>query len=387
MFNHIFKLIWKKKKSNFLMMLEIFMSFIILFAVWSLSVYTYRNYAMPLGLSTDNVWTVYLDFNTQSDSVQARSRGLVYQTMKGIREIESFAFTSNMVPYGFSSANSSFSTHGREAMSNMFDVDPAYPAVLGLKMLSGRWFTPEDTLGKLKPVVITRHLAEELFGGEDAVGKILGEEKDADQKKVMGVVDYFRHKSSFQTDDNSIFLPAGNESINLLLKLSGPQNADFEARLAKTLQQAGKNWTVEIQHLDNMQATQDKLVLIPILILFILCGFLVFNVGLGLFGVLFQNISRRKGEIGLRRAVGATRSQILAYFIGETLVIASFAVVLGVFFAIQAPLLNLFDVEASVYFIGILLAMASVYGITILCAFYPSWQAAAIYPAVALHEE
>src|SRR5690349_1265486 len=132
-----------------------------------------------------------------------------------------------------------------------------------------------------------------------------------------------------------------------------------------------------------MKATQDKLVLIPILILFVVCGFLVFNVGLGLFGVLFQNISRRKGEIGLRRAVGATRGQILAYFIGETLVIASFAVVLGVFFAIQAPLLNLFDVEAGVYFAGILLAIASVFAITVLCAFYPSRQAAAIYPAVA----
>ena len=387
MFNHIFKLIWKKKKSNFLMILEIFVSFIILFAVWSLSIYTYRNHAMPLGLKTDNVWVVYLQFNTGSDSVQEKSRELLYQTMKGIPGIQSFAFTANAIPYGFSSTNGSFSYAGKSAMSSIFDVDPAYPAVLSMAMLSGRWFTAEDTIGKFQPVVITRHLAEILFGGTDAVGKMLGEEKDPRRQKVVGVVDYFRHKSSFQADDNTVFEPAESRRSNLLLKLSAPQNADFEARLAKTLQQAGKNWSIEIQHFDNMQATQDKLVFIPILILFVLCGFLVFNVGLGLFGVLFQNISRRKGEIGLRRAVGATRSQILAYFIGETLVIASFAVVLGVFFAAQAPLLNLFDVEASVYFSGILLAMVSVYGITLLCAFYPSRQAAAIYPAVALHEE
>jgi putative ABC transport system permease protein len=386
MFNHIFKLIWKKKKSNFLMMLEIFVSFIILFAVWSLSVYTYRNYALPAGIETENVWTVYVGFNTDSDSVQEKSRDILHRTMQGIREVESFAF-ADIMPYGFSTSNSRFSHGGRSAMSNMFEGDAAYAEVLGLKMSSGRWFTAEDTIGKQQPVVITRHLAEELFGGEDAVGKRLGEEEEKDRRKVVGVVDYFRHSSSFQADNNAIIMPADKKSINLLVKLAGPQNADFEARLAKTLQQAGQNWSVEIQHLDKMKATQDKLVLIPILILFVLCGFLVFNVGLGLFGVLFQNISRRKGEIGLRRAVGASRGQILGYFIGETLVIAGFAVVLGVFFAIQAPLLNLFDVEAGVYFTGILLAIVSIFCLAVLCAFYPSRQAAAIYPAVALHEE
>ena len=53
----------------------------------------------------------------------------------------------------------------------------------------------------------------------------------------------------------------------------------------------------------------------------------------------------------------------------------------------QFPLLNVFDLPASVYIIAMLLAIAFIYVLVIICALYPGKQAAAIYPAVALHEE
>lgn len=382
MLSHIFKLIWKKKKSNFLMMLEIFVSFLILFAVWSLGVYTYRNYVMPAGLSTDRVWAVYLQFNTDNDSLRRQNAELVSQFLKNYPGIEAFSFSSSNLPFGFSTMNGSFEYEGKSVMSDEVLVDPAFPDVLGMQMLAGRWFTPADTVGPINPVVITRHLAEDLFGREEPIGKVIGTDR-----RVVGVVDYYRHKSSFQADENCLFGFRNVWDNDLLIRVSPGSGAEFEAKLARSLQNLGKNWNVEIQHVEDMKATQDKTVLIPILILFGVCGFLVFNVGLGLFGVLFQNISRRRGEIGIRRAVGATQKQILRYFISETLVIATFGVVLGVFFAVQIPLLNVFDVESSVYVWGILLATLSIFLITTLCAFHPSRQAAAIYPAVALHEE
>lgn len=382
MLNHIFKLIWKKKKSNFLMMLEIFVSFLILFAVWSLSVYTYRNYINPVGLSTERVWAIYLQFNTDSDSLRRMNCELVSQYLKGNRGIEAFAFSSANLPFGFSTMNNQFEYKEKRVMSDNIAVSPAYPDVLGIQMSAGRWFTAADTVGPITPVVITRHMAHDLFGNEDPLGKIFSTDR-----RVVGVVEYFRHKSSFQADENCVFEPAHDWDNDMLVKVAAGTDAEFEAQLARSLQKLGKDWTVEIQHQDNMKSTQDKTVIIPILILFGVCGFLVFNVGLGLFGVLFQNISRRRGEIGIRRAVGATQKQIMRYFVGETLVIATFGVVLGVFFAVQIPLLGVFDVEGIIYFWGIILATLSIYLIATLCAFYPSRQAAVIYPAVALHEE
>lgn len=366
------------------MMLEIFVSFLILFAVWSLSIYTYRNYATPAGLSTDRVWAVYMQFNAPNDTLRGQYRELVRQTLKSIPEIEHFSYTSSNMPFSFSSSNRGYTYQGKNLVSEVMSVEADYPNVMGMTLESGKWFEAQDTIGKIIPVVITRHMAEELFGQDEAVGKII--ENEESPRKVVGVAPYFRHKSSYQRDDNCVFEPHQWDT-DLLLKVKSDATAEFEARLARSIQQLGPDWTIEIQHMDNMQSTQDNTVLIPILILFIICAFLVFNVGLGLFGVLFQNINRRKGEIGLRRAIGATKQQILTYFIGETLVIAGFGVVLGMFFAIQMPLLQVFDVATSTYVWGMVLALVSVLVIAVLCAFYPSRQAATIYPAVALHEE
>ncbi|MBK8706354.1 MAG: hypothetical protein IPN33_24185 [Saprospiraceae bacterium] len=58
-------------------------------------------------------------------------------------------------------------------------MEPSYAATLGIEMLAGRWFTYEDTIGKIDPIVITRRMAENLFGNkEDAVGKIVGLENN-----------------------------------------------------------------------------------------------------------------------------------------------------------------------------------------------------------------
>ena len=85
--------------------------------------------------------------------------------------------------------------------------------------------------------------------------------------------------------------------------------------------------------------------------------------------------------------MGATRRDIQGQFVGEMVVLATFSIALGLFFAVQFPLLNVFDVAASIYMWGMLLAVAAVYAIVVLCAWFPSRQAAAIHPAMALHDE
>jgi putative ABC transport system permease protein len=116
-------------------------------------------------------------------------------------------------------------------------------------------------------------------------------------------------------------------------------------------------------------------------------GFLIANVALGLFGVLWYNINKRRGEIGLRRAVGATGTAISMQLVAEALVLSSLSLILGSFFAIQFPLLNVFDLPSGVYLSAIALSVIFLYLLVIICALYPGKQAAGIYPAVALHEE
>ena len=123
------------------------------------------------------------------------------------------------------------------------------------------------------------------------------------------------------------------------------------------------------------------------IILLIVAGFLVVNVALGLFGVLWYNINKRRGEIGLRRAIGATGSAVSAQLVYESMILATLALIIGAFFAVQFPILNVFDLSASIYIIALLLSIVFIYLLVLICSLYPGKQAAAIYPAVALHEE
>jgi len=385
MFKHLFKLIWKKKKSNFLMMLEIFVSFLILFAIWSLGIYNYRNYVKPSGIDSDNVWAVFIDFNADSDSLRTIYRDLVRQKLKSNPEIEAFSFSSSNLPYSFSSANNNISYDGKSTMAEQISVDPTYPDVLKMKLAEGRWFTEGDKVNKIKPIIITQFLKDKLFGNQNALGKILGEGDD--KKQIIGVVSHFKHNSDFQAESGCVFEPIGSWQSDMLIRVKPGTTVETEARLSKELVQLGKDWSVEVQHLSNMKANKNRFIWVPILILVVVCSFLIFNVALGLFGVLFQTISRRKQEIGVRRAIGATKGAILWHFVGETTVITTFGVILGIFFAVQFPLLNVFDVDAFVYLTGIVLAIISIYTLVIACAIFPSKQASEIYPAIALRED
>lgn len=384
MVQHLFKLLWKKRKSNFLIMLEIFVAFFILFAVSSLSVYFYRGYIKPAGIQAENVWVAYIDFNSSDDSLNRMNRELLRQRLKSYKEITSFSFGSHF-PYGNSNSNRGFDYKGKEYRSEVMSVEDAYPSVLGIKMQSGEWFKERDTILKEKPIVITQHLKEELFGDEDAIGKVLGEEF---KEKIVGVIPNFKHQNDYQFKDDVIFQSTYKDVYShVILKTDPSVSAEFEAQFAKSIQNLGKNWTVQIQHLDDMKKEKNQMIIIPLIIGFIVCGFLMLNVAFGLFGVLFQNINRRRGEIGLRRAVGASANSISKQFIGEMVVLATFSIILGLFFAVQFPLLKVFDVAPSIYLMGILLAVLLVYLIVVLCAWFPSRQAAAIHPAMALHEE
>lgn len=385
MLKHLFKLIWKRKKSNFLMMLEIFVSFLILFAVWSLSFFNYRNYSKPSGIDHENVWAVFIDFNTESDSLRGIYRDLVRQKLKTYPEVEAFSFHSSNMPYSFSSSNNNYSYKKNQAMSEIMSVDPSYPEVLKMKLSEGRWFTEGDKVQKIKPIIITQFLKDKLFGTENALGKIIGENDG--RRQVIGILSHFKFENDFQSEAACIIQPLETWPSDMLVRVKPGTTVETEAKLSKDLVQLGKDWSVEVQHLDNMKANKNRLIWVPILILLIVCGFLIFNVALGLFGVLFQTISRRKQEIGVRRAIGATKSHILWHFVGETTVITTFGIILGIFFAIQFPLLNVFDIDGFVYVMGIVLAIISIYALVIACAIFPSKQASEIYPAIALRED
>jgi putative ABC transport system permease protein len=393
MIRHLFKLIWNRRKSNFLLITEIFFSFLVLFAVLSLVVYNLRNYTKPLGFEHENVWLLSLRPNSDTTAHNLLIQEQVLLRVRGFQEVENAALSSNNTPFAFSQMMNGLSyNNGENVTANHYDVQDDVKDVLGLQIREGRWFGPQDDATRHKPIVINNMLKERLFGEEEALGKQIPI-NDSTHYLVIGVVDYYRAGGEYGAEEPAYFTRINPQIANndmwgsLLLRVKPGTGVAFEEKMVKEISRIAKDWTLEVSTLEKMQAKKAKVTVVPMIALGMVCGFLIFNVALGLFGVLWYNINRRNGEIGLRRAIGADTGQIYRQFIGEVLVLATFGILLGLLFAVQFPLLNVFQVEAGVYFTALVSAGLIIYVLAAGCAFYPSRQAAGIEPAVALQEE
>lgn len=394
MYRHLFKLMWNKRKQNFLLMSEMLVSFLVIFAVFTLLVYYYQNYRKPMGMDYENVWVVnysgYVGLSN-NDSIKTFYETL-RRNIKSMPEIKEVSFSSANIPFTQMTMQDEFDYDNRHIEHvDLYTVDDSYKETLNLRMVQGRWFNKTDAVTRYQHVIINNSLKEILFGKASAVGVVFGAGDDKNKSQIIGVVEDIKFKGDYAEAGPARFYRTDTASLGrinrLLVKVSPGADAAFEGRLYKLVAGQMKNSNIEIEHLTNKRKNINYFALVPMIVLSIVSCFLIINVALGLFGVLWYNISRRRGEIGLRRAIGATGRSVSGQLVMEAMILATFSLIIGVFFAIQFPLLNVFDLPAGIYLTALLLSVVFIYLLVLVCAFYPGRQAAAIYPAVALHEE
>jgi putative ABC transport system permease protein len=384
MIRHLFKLIWNKKRAHALLIVEIWASFLVLFGLATLIVVNVNNYREPLGFTYDNVWALSLKSNEDTTGI-ANKLQLIQQRLKSYAEVSSVSRMSSNFPFSQSSMNNGLDYKKRHVMADIYATDENFAQTLNITVPVGSWYRHSDSVGKYTPVVINEKLKDELFGDEQPLGKVIGE-----RFKVVGVVTNFKSKGEFMVNKPALFellkvKDAWNDTM--LIRVKPGTDAVFEAKVVKDIAAMLTGWSVEVDYLTDSRKNQHNLVLVPIIIALIVCSFLLINVALGLFGVLNLSIAKRRSEIGLRRAIGATMQNVSWQFIGEIWVLATFGLLIGLLFAVQFPLMHVFGVASGVYMAAIVLAMLIIYGLVTLCALFPSRQAATIQPAVALHEE
>jgi len=394
MIRHLFTLIWNKKKQNGLLISEILLSFLVMFGIFTALAWCYRNYRKPMGMDFQNVWIVNYNntYDTGNSDSLYRYYSILNTTLKSLPMVEDISYSTSNEPFSNNTMQGGM-TYNKKHYDhlNWYVGSDSYAAVLGMQLLEGRWYNKEDEVGHKSPVVINRTFKEELFGQQSAVGKLIGNDDDKTKREVIGVVEDVKVKGDYSPSGRAMYNLLDTGSIRsmgrMLIKVKPGANAAFESRLYKTLAGYMKTANIEIAHMADRRKTINYWAVVPMIVGLIVATFLIINVALGLFGVLWYNINKRKGEIGLRRAVGATGKSVSAQLVGESMIIATLSMIVGVFFAVQFPLLNVFDLPAVVYIAGIILSILFIYALVLICSFYPGKQAAAIYPAVALHEE
>jgi putative ABC transport system permease protein len=406
MIRHVFKLIWNRKRTNFLMMTEIFVSFLVLFAVVALAVYTADNWRRPLGFSIDRVWTVTVDVKQTGDDdftpAQQETTQQLMLALAAFPEIEQSAGTM-LAPYQFGSSNSRYQWHGRTIGFGVAEVTDGFKDLMGLEVVEGRWFNGEDDGQTYEPVVINRDMRIDLFGDGPVLGQNISNDRTPDSsaserpRRVVGVVAAYREDGEFDGERNYVLYRKkmvgsaerrDRPPRSLLIKVRRGTTAAFEERLIKTLQAVAPEWSFEVSTLSSMRDTSIRFAIAPLAAVGLVAGFLMLMVALGLLGVLWQNVTQRTREMGLRRAKGAAKVDVQRQILSEIAVMTTLALLAGVLVAIQFPLLDIiYFVEPRIYAIGLAISVSAIYLLTLACAWYPSRMATRVEPAEALRYE
>lgn len=400
MIRHLFTLMWNRRRANALLVVEIFLAFVVLFAVSTIAANLWANYRQPLGFEYEQVWQLNFETGSQPRADQFETARQLLAQIRANPQVASAAPTASNTPFSFNDSRRSLDfTAPRDTTQrhinnvNSYAVGSELREVMGLELIAGRWFGPADAVsGAQVPVVIDERMQRAMYpDGTSALGaKLLP--RDEKPQRVIGVVRAYRTDGELQEPLPALFQAIYPEDTtfmaqSILLRVKPGSGAALEKQLTNDVRRIGPGWSGTIRTLPDMHAVQMKQLLTKPILLGAMSVFLLLNVALGLFGVLWLNISRRRGELGVRRAMGATAGGISRQVLGEILVITTFGLVLGLLVAVQFPLLGVQGLRPDIYFAAMLLAAGALYLLATVCALYPSRLAASIQPAVALREE
>ncbi|MCG6187898.1 ABC transporter permease [Maribellus maritimus] len=387
MIKSIFKLIWKRKRRSTLMIVEMFISFLLLFALFAMVLKNTRSYLEPTGFDYENVWVV--NMNIWGAGLSDEQNELIIDQLRrnilSMPDVLSLSNTSGNLPYSQSTYSTTMHYNDLKISTNRVQSDDAFAEVLGIKLKQGRWYNKTDEGNKEIPIVINQKLKEAMFGDENAIGEIV----HSGVYKVVGVVEQFKLKGEYSEEPNNFFSrfePNHFDRI-FLLKVKPDAGIAFEEQLIQTASNIAKDWTIKVEPLSNYRKDAFQRTWIPILLFGGVCIFLILNIILGLLGILWYNINNRIPEIGLRQSVGASAGKIYQQFIGEMLVLTTLGFIPGILIAVQFPLLHAFEIEDEIYLLAILCSVFIIYMLVFISSFIPSIQAVKIQPAIALHEE
>ena len=405
MIRHILKIVWNRKRANALIVAEIFLSFLVLFAVLTLASALIGSVARPLGYEWRNVWNISIEnerpFNV-ADGPFTRTphplekepdlTQLVMDELRTMPQVEAVG-ASATPPYSMSANEGRWEIGGKEVFLTIDFATDGFADVMQLQILSGRWFQPQDAAANYTPVVIDADLARTVYGTENPIGRKFNDQAEKEMR-VVGVIAPYRKTGEFANFGKPINMLFERASAakplppNVVVRLRPGTPASFEEELDERIHQVAPQLNFRIRHMSRMRQFAYRTALFPLIVLTAVAGFLIIMVILGLSGVLWQNVTRRTRELGLRRAIGASGAAVQRQIVAEVAMLTTLAVVGGLVIVSQLPVLGLFQLITPAAFAGGLAAsLAAIYALTILCGVYPGWLASRVQPAQALHYE
>ena len=291
----------------------------------------------------------------------------------------------------------------------VYGVSPAYASIANLQVVSGRFFDEEDTENAAPVAVLGEAAAAALFGTEDPVGQYLKVNEQwfqaigvagpqiTLQTDVAGIPAQDRNNliyvplyaAVFRLEDGQSRLKDEIDGIYLQMRSSEeiPASAALLRGLLNVSHREAGDFTIvsPAELLAEQRRTQRifEMVMVAIASISLLVG------GIGIMNIMLASVMERTREIGVRRAIGARRRDVIRQFLIETTIISLAGGVLGVLMGVGlSQLIGLLAGWSTIVTTwSIVLAFFVSVAIGLIFGMYPAARAAGLDPVKALHYE
>lgn len=396
MIKHVLKLMWNQKKRNALIIVELMVVFVVLFAAVYFLSSDLSKLLTPMAIKDKNIAGVGF-YTTDTNTAEVRK---IYPALKAYLKslpyVEEVSYTGNSVPFEDSYSSTVLTVNGQSIQFYLRDPDGDYAHILGIPLLSGRWPRPDEAGMTPRPVVITEDVALKAFGNSSPLGKPIVRTRDnvvKAQYVITGVIPSFK-QNDYSAVEPGLFRIADpvdiNDASRILFRIKDGKMADFFTNIENDIFKAvdKQKWFIFwVNSLQDMRTNVNATMHTQFYGRTLVSGIVIINVLLGFIGVLWYNMNLRRKETGLRMAVGAPRQMIRRQMITESLVLGFFGILPAVVLIIQVFLLKIFDFESRIFFFSLAMSLLVLPLLLVLSAWYPGWLASRISPATALHTE
>lgn len=286
---------------------------------------------------------------------------------------------------------------------NVYGITPEFVEIKGRETSAGRFITDRDHRGVAPVCVLGFKLKQQLFGGDDAVGQQIN--LAGRRLTIVGVGTKFNME--FVQDDDmrketgGVYIPfsiyqdmygKANSISYMLAKANDPdKTVDAEDEASRTYARAHNG--IHDVHIENVgkEIAKERGNIVRVLrnwriVFFSIAGVSLIIGGVGIFSVLKISISERLFEIGLRKSMGATDTEVFVQFLIEsiTLSVVGAAIGVGGGIAVVKAIGSAFPQGLPISTFGLNVASGFAISVGLLAGLYPSLSASRLQPVEAL---
>jgi len=315
--------------------------------------------ARPSGIDEADIFVMHSENVDHPDDVAARQTRDVaaLRALPGVVD----AFATNMYPLEgggwIETVNLTPDQKTPTAFAAHYMGDEHALNTMGLKLIAGRNFTAQEIANRsdndippLAGFIVTKTLAAKLFPQGNALGQPIFVENEK-PVAIIGIVDRLQGPMTVATGFNSTF--AENSVLspyrligerNVYMVRTRPGQRDAVTRAAEgALSQLDENRILQTRAMQQVRVDAYRGDHGLIVLLSAICTALLVVTAFGIIGLTSYWVAQRRQQIGIRRALGATRQAIVRYFQTENFMIAAAGAAIGIVFAIA---LNLWMVRS-----------------------------------------